>query len=35
LAAERGVKLSTPTMGEPLSLREPHVGERWWLEPST
>jgi L-ascorbate metabolism protein UlaG (beta-lactamase superfamily) len=35
LAAERGVKLSTPTMGEQLSLREPHVGERWWLEPST
>lgn len=35
LAAERGVKLATPSMGEPLSLHEPHAGERWWLEPST
>lgn len=35
LAAERGVKLSTPSMGEKLSLRDPHAGERWRLEAST
>jgi L-ascorbate metabolism protein UlaG (beta-lactamase superfamily) len=35
LAEARGVKLATPSMGEQLSLREPHAGQRWWLELST
>ncbi|GAA0681350.1 MBL fold metallo-hydrolase [Dyella marensis] len=30
LAAERGVALSTPRMGERLDLAAPHAGERWW-----
>lgn len=35
LAAERGVKLATPSMGEQLSLHDPHAGQRWWLQLST
>ena len=30
LAAEHGVALSTPRMGERLDLASPHAGERWW-----
>ena len=32
LAVANGVKLSTPSMGERLSLRDPHAGQRWWQE---
>ena len=32
LAACNGVKLATPVMGEKLALKQPHEGERWWLE---
>ncbi len=36
LAAGKGVKISTPCMGEPLQVRQPHTGRAWWLgvEPS-
>jgi L-ascorbate metabolism protein UlaG (beta-lactamase superfamily) len=30
LAAERGVPLATPEMGEALSLAQPAAGEHWW-----
>ncbi|KWC33556.1 hydrolase [Burkholderia ubonensis] len=30
LATARGVELSTPRMGERLTLAAPHRGERWW-----
>jgi len=30
LADERGVKLTTPEMGEALDLTAPHAGGRWW-----
>jgi L-ascorbate metabolism protein UlaG (beta-lactamase superfamily) len=30
LAGTSGVKLATPSMGEQLSLKEPHAGWRWW-----
>jgi len=30
LAEQRGQQLATPEIGQPLSLREPHFGERWW-----
>ena len=30
LAAERGVSVTTPEMGEPLSLKQPHAGQPWW-----
>lgn len=30
LAAERGISLSTPMMGERLDLTQPHAGSRWW-----
>ncbi|WP_266170493.1 MBL fold metallo-hydrolase [Dyella subtropica] len=30
LAAERGITLSTPRMGERLDLNAPRTGERWW-----
>ncbi|MES3023946.1 MAG: MBL fold metallo-hydrolase [Pseudomonadota bacterium] len=32
LAKTAGVKLSTPSMGERLSLTAPHAGQRWWVE---
>ena len=32
LATAHAVKLATPSMGEQLSLRRPHAGQRWWLE---
>jgi L-ascorbate metabolism protein UlaG (beta-lactamase superfamily) len=35
LATARGVKLATPSMGEQLSLHEPHAGQRWWLKLGT
>jgi len=31
LAAQQGVRLATPCMGEPLNLRQPHAGTHWWL----
>ncbi|OYO31726.1 MBL fold metallo-hydrolase [Janthinobacterium sp. PC23-8] len=31
LAARRGVKLSTPQMGEAVNLRDPQPGQKWWL----
>lgn len=30
LARERQISLTTPMMGEPLSLLSPHPGEHWW-----
>ncbi|MCC2955108.1 MBL fold metallo-hydrolase [Massilia sp. IC2-477] len=30
LAAEKGVQLTTPEMGEPLALAQPHAGQAWW-----
>ncbi|WP_323120407.1 MBL fold metallo-hydrolase [Burkholderia alba] len=30
LAAEQGIRLATPRMGERLDLAAPHAGERWW-----
>lgn len=32
LADERGVALATPEMGEPLNLKQPHAGRRWWRD---
>lgn len=32
LAKERGVALATPTIGEPLDLKRPHVGLPWWRD---
>lgn len=32
LAAQHNTALTTPKMGEVLSLREPHSGSRWWRE---
>lgn len=31
LAAQQGVRLATPCMGEPFHLRQPHAGTHWWL----
>ena len=31
LAKAKGVSITTPCMGEPLQLRNPHVGSAWWL----
>ncbi|VXC18057.1 Outer membrane protein romA [Massilia sp. 9I] len=30
LAEAKGVALTTPEMGEPLSLAQPHAGQYWW-----
>jgi L-ascorbate metabolism protein UlaG (beta-lactamase superfamily) len=30
LAEAQGVRLATPEMGEPLDLRQPQAGTRWW-----
>ena len=30
LGAERGVDVTTPIMGERISIDAPHAGERWW-----
>ena len=30
LADDKGVKLTTPEMGEALDLKQPHAGGRWW-----
>lgn len=30
LAAQRGVLLATPVMGQALSLKQPQAGPRWW-----
>ena len=35
LAAEQGVAIATPQMGEALDLRKPHGGQRWWSEVAT
>lgn len=35
LAAERGVKTSTPMMGEAVDLTKPHAGQAWWLLPQS
>lgn len=32
LAAAGGVQLTTPEMGEPLNLRQPHAGQLWWRD---
>lgn len=32
LAAERGVPLATPVIGERLDLGQPHPGDAWWRE---
>jgi len=34
LSEAAGIALATPAMGELLSLKQPHVGRRWWLEVS-
>lgn len=31
LAKANGVAITTPRMGEPLEVRQPHVGSAWWL----
>ncbi|MET1161071.1 MAG: hydrolase, partial [Pseudoxanthomonas sp.] len=31
LAAEKGVDLATPHMGQRLDLQTPQAGEAWWL----
>lgn len=31
LAKAKGVNITTPCMGEPLNLRQPHAGSAWWL----
>jgi L-ascorbate metabolism protein UlaG (beta-lactamase superfamily) len=31
LAKAKGVAITTPRMGEPLEVRQPHVGSAWWL----
>ena len=30
LAEAKGVRLTTPEMGEPLNLAQPQAGQRWW-----
>lgn len=35
LAAQQGVNLATPAMGEMLQLRQPHTGVAWWLNVET
>jgi L-ascorbate metabolism protein UlaG (beta-lactamase superfamily) len=35
LAAAGGVSLTTPAMGERVSMTQPHAGRRWWLETRT
>jgi len=30
LAEAKGVQLTTPEMGEPLNLAQPHAGKPWW-----
>ncbi len=35
LAAARGVPISTPQMGEPVSIQNAHNGQRWWLDVKT
>ncbi|GAB2592191.1 MBL fold metallo-hydrolase [Dyella jejuensis] len=32
LAAQHGIALATPRMGERLDLASPHTGERWWRQ---
>lgn len=32
LAAAHGVAVATPEMGEPLNLKTPHAGRRWWQD---
>ena len=31
LATAQGIAISTPQMGERVSLRHPHEGQQWWL----
>ncbi len=31
LAAQQGVKISTPQMGEAVDIAEAQTGQRWWL----
>jgi L-ascorbate metabolism protein UlaG (beta-lactamase superfamily) len=31
LATVQGIAISTPQMGERVSLRQPHAGQQWWL----
>ncbi|WP_166358868.1 MBL fold metallo-hydrolase [Pseudomonas akapageensis] len=33
LASSQGIPLSTPQMGERVSLLQPHAGQHWWLAP--
>ncbi|MGX4639996.1 MBL fold metallo-hydrolase [Massilia sp. SYSU DXS3249] len=32
LAKEGGVAITTPAIGEPLNLKQPHAGRAWWRE---
>jgi L-ascorbate metabolism protein UlaG (beta-lactamase superfamily) len=32
LAREGGVAITTPVIGEPLNLKQPHAGRAWWRE---
>jgi L-ascorbate metabolism protein UlaG (beta-lactamase superfamily) len=34
LAAQHGVRISTPQMGEPVDIDQPQRGRRWWLLPN-
>lgn len=33
-AAEHGVQVATPMMGERVDMNAPHAGRRWWREPA-
>ena len=35
LAAAGGVPISTPQMGEPVTIRQPQQGQRWWQNVKT
>ena len=35
LATAQGVPISTPQMGEPVSILQAHSGNRWWMEVKT
>lgn len=35
LAAARGVPVSTPRMGEAVSILQAHAADRWWLDVKT
>lgn len=32
LAEQQNIAIATPQMGEPLNLKQPHVGQQWWKQ---